>query len=120
MGRYGASEDRRGMEPEMFHIDDISLSVNGLRKPDRLLFWLFDEAFFYTSEENLQPRRLEGVTLPFTAPAEAGHYRVEFWDTAAGEVMETRDLEVPEGGAVMELELPPFQKSIALKLIRQP
>jgi hypothetical protein len=34
--------------------------------------------------------------------------------------METRDLEVAEGGAAMELELPSFQKSIALKVIRQP
>ncbi len=88
----------------------------GLVSEERALFWVVSSSYndAYARNNDEYPL-LEGQALTFDGLAD-GAYTVEMWDTFEGTLTETTEVTV-EGGA-FTLELPPFDRDVAIKVIR--
>ncbi|MBR6059973.1 MAG: hypothetical protein IKP58_17530 [Victivallales bacterium] len=115
---FGEKEDRRGMTSTAFDVPETSLQASELRKNDRLMYWIFDKAFFFPDVENLTPVVQNGKKMTVMAP-EPGEYTMEFWSPSNGKLMETKDLSVVKDAKTIELALPSFSRSIAVKIIKK-
>ena len=51
--------------------------------------------------------------------AEPGEYTMEFWSPSNGKLLETKDLTVAKENKVIELALPSFSRSVAVKIIKK-
>ena len=115
---FGEKEDRRGMTSTAFDVPNTSLQASELRKNDRLMYWIFDKAFFFSDVENLTIAEQNGKKMVVMAP-EPGEYTMEFWSPSNGKLLETKDLTVAKEAKVIELALPSFTRSIAVKIIKK-
>ena len=50
---------------------------------------------------------------------EPGEYTMEFWSPSNGKLLETKDLTVAKENKVIELALPSFSRSVAVKIIKK-
>jgi len=115
---FGEKEDRRGMTSTAFDVPNTSLQASELRKNDRLMYWIFDKAFFFSDVENLTIAEQNGKKMVVMAP-EPGEYTMEFWSPSNGKLLETKNLTVAKEAKVIELALPSFTRSIAVKIIKK-
>ncbi|HOG49434.1 MAG TPA: hypothetical protein PKY10_02470 [Lentisphaeria bacterium] len=119
LNRFGGAEDRRGMAATAFTIPDTALEANLLCRPDRILGWIFDRDFYFTDLENNSAAPRNNVRLVTPAP-QPGNYDIEFWDLQTGAVIETKPCQVPADSPDLAIDLPPFQRDIAFKIISRP
>ena len=115
---FGEKEDRRGMSSTAFDVPNTSLQASELRKNDRLMYYIFDKAFFFSDVENLAIAEQNGKKMVVMAP-EPGEYIMEFWSPSNGKLLETKDLTVAKENKVIELALPSFSRSVAVKIIKK-
>ena len=68
--------------------------------------------------ENLAIAEQNGKKMVVMAP-EPGEYIMEFWSPSNGKLLETKDLTVAKENKVIELALPSFSRSVAVKIIKK-
>ncbi len=92
----------------------------GLASDDLLLLWVQNrQSTWRTSFDGKTPDRQEGLTLTVPPPtASENAWRVEWWDTFKGVVVQT-DQARPQAG-LLHLSPPPFDRDLAAKAVRLP
>ncbi len=114
LAAFNEGEDRRGRDLEM-HRPEVTggqhLGSMALRDDHSGYAWVFDERS--AIEMPRTPYRHSGARLTFGGFRE-GRYRIEFWDTYAGEPV--GDVTVETDGSRLAVELPAFGNDIALKI----
>ena len=93
------------------------LSHRALRSDNRLLGWLYDKEYYYSSTENIRPATRKGVKLELAAP-KAGAYTVEIWDSVLGKRLSSTPITIQEKQEKLTIDLPDFQMHIAYKVIQ--
>lgn len=119
---FNEGEDRRGKAWKLTTAQvrregkvQTDVEVLGRQNPAEAHLWVYDAAIYEQNngERYKHPPTLTGYTL--SVPGfEPGKYRVEFWDTTAGKVTDTQ--EVDNSGGVFLLPLPAIQADVAVKI----
>jgi len=114
---YASTEDRRNMTTRFFSFTSNShpLSIHEMRNNDRILVWIYDPVFFYTSDENTRPQIIQSSTCGITAPP-AGNYQLEYWNTSTGNIIKKENITVANHQESLKLNIPAFTRSIAAKI----
>jgi hypothetical protein len=98
---------------------DPQVRVVGLQGDDRAYCWLFDPA---ASWENVVIRKHQPVSRNDdridVAGLQPGVYRVQWWNTRSGEVLQQERLVLNQ--PVLELAVPQWQRDIACKIVPVP
>ncbi len=106
------------------HLKKMTASVSGapvravgLQAEDRAYFWLFDPQASWKSVviDKVKPQTRTGVEVEITGLV-PGTYRVEWWDTQAGEIVQQVDSQLQR--SALRLAVPPWNSDIAAKVIR--
>lgn len=121
LSEYARGEDRRGKNYQT-SIARIISDVEGLNTPiyaigllnsEEAFIWVFD--LKWTSYD---PKRTEASFINNAVVRldwmDEGTYKVEFWDTYKGQMIETREIASDDNG--LDFTLPPFKKDIACKI----
>jgi hypothetical protein len=117
LSQYGAMEDRRKMELAIADLPNAPfLSHRFLRSDTRLLGWLYDKDYYYSSTENIRPATRKGVKLELARP-KPGAYTVEIWDSVLGKLLSSTSVTIQEKQEKLTIDLPDFQKHIAYKIV---
>jgi hypothetical protein len=122
-----------GYKPRRPQLPGAPATMLLLAAPDRMLGWVRSNEFSYAGlrkgyskllVEAMQAKREPGPFQPTFAPVSgvtwqlnglpAGSYTVEWWDTAASEVIGSAPLAVAADGAA--LKLPTFERDLAFKI----
>jgi len=119
ISRFAASEDRRGLTRNDYLLPDSTLNVNEMFAPDRYYAWLFDTAYYYSEQENLQAELQSGKTLT-VKDLLPGQYTLEIWDSRNGNILQKQKLEQTDTQPSLTIPLPDFQQSLAVKIKRIP
>ena len=78
------------------------------------LAWLADvNSNWYADSQGIEPRKYE--TLHWSLPVPRARYRVEWWDTRGGRVIELQNVTARNGALL--LRPPPFQRDIAVRAV---
>jgi hypothetical protein len=103
------------VQPAGVGASDNRVRVVGLRARDRAWLWLFHRAASWkgTVTEKRPPAELSDVTCELSELLD-GAYRVEWWDTRAGEILKTDRTE--SHGGVLRLIAPAFTRDLAVKI----
>jgi hypothetical protein len=115
LSRFAAGIDRlardyRTVQPQL--LPDAGLAVAGMQAADAAVYWIHDPGIFEAwSQLAVRP----GAVLRI-AGLRPGSYRVEFWDTIAGTVVERRTMAIDGDTAI---PLPPVLRDLAVKVLPQ-
>jgi hypothetical protein len=106
------------LEPLNFTTENERARVVALRGKDRVYAWISNPqaAWWNWVVDKIKPAvvKQETFTVDQLTP---GAYRIEWWDTQAGKILEERTIE--SAGARVQIAIPDFERDIALKLIRR-
>jgi hypothetical protein len=81
-----------------------------------MVAWVQDPASHVGADRaGMELRKFEGVEL--CVPAKAGMYRVQWWDTRSGQVVQSETVK-GEGG-VMRVGIPGFTRDIAMRVVKE-
>lgn len=100
--------------------EDISnLEALGLKGKDRALLWVHDKRSVWNGLKTEPFPEQEGVSVEIDK-LDSGDYRIEFWDTFAGYIIDSEVRGIGSGNN-LEIHLPEFSRDIAvkIKLIKQ-
>ena len=118
LSQYGATEDRRKMTLAVADLPNAAfLSHRSLRSDTRLLGWLYDKDYYFSSTENIRPAPRKGIKLELAAP-KPGDYTVEIWDSVHGNRLSATPITIQEKQEKLTIDLPDFQMHIAYKVIK--
>ncbi|MGI6495941.1 MAG: DUF5060 domain-containing protein [Kiritimatiellia bacterium] len=122
IARFMADVDRR--DPALAPVD-LNLRIEetkplpgnvaghiAMASPDLSLGWIFVRSSFQVNAPPLE-KPLEEVTMTLPNLPD-GIYRVEFWDTAEGKVLQRQDQRSQDNRLVVDV--PPFSRDIAFKV----
>ena len=119
---FARGEDRRGagFRQAAAVVQDAGgkrqLQAWCLRNDTRAFCWVYSPTAF-TQEAEWTAQASAGATVTITRMAD-GRYAVQVWDTTQGTVTATLDAACQDGQ--LAFTLPPFQRDVACKVIRQP
>jgi len=120
--RYAQGEDRRKLDGacSAVTLQGAAQDLTGLqyRWPRGAYLWLGNaQALVEWPEEGRFPRHQDVKAV--VSDLAAGAYRVEFWDTLAGQITGTQMRELKDHEPLV-LDLPPFEIDLAIKVKRHP
>jgi hypothetical protein len=97
-------------------VSDKAVRRVGLQGKDRVYCWLFDPQAGWDSIviEHRTPVPHEQTALDVTGLS-PGAYRIEWWDTRTGQIIEQLDLTTDDGR--LHLAAPVWQRDVALKVV---
>ena len=106
-----------GLQPINAQTSDEAIRVIGSQGKDRAFLFLSDkEASWYSVVvEKMKPRKREGVSMIINGLS-PGKYKVQWFDTYEGRVLEEKISEAKEG--TLKISAPPFLRDIACKILR--
>lgn len=94
-----------------------SLDQYGLRDEKMALLWLHDqESNWFNDKYGKQPQPQQGLQTTLRGLGD-GRYRIEWWDTRAGQPLVTTTAVSKEGA--LPLAVPDFLRDIAAKVTRE-
>jgi len=89
----------------------------GLQSPNLAILWIHNrESTWRTDFEGRKPSEFKGLRAAIPPPS-PGRWRVEWWDTRTGEIIQHETAEVKENA--MNLIVPDFDRDLAAKLTRE-
>jgi hypothetical protein len=97
---------------------DAGLRAVGLQGDGGAYLWVSDPraAWWHVAMEGAAPAEVKGATVTVEG-LPAGPCRVQWWDTREGNVLKESAARVPGGGA-LRLDVPPFTRDMACKILR--
>lgn len=104
------ARDYRTVQPQLR--PDAGLAVAGMQAADAGIYWIHDPDIF----EHWQALAARPGAALVVAGLRAGSYRIEFWDTVAGTVVERRTVAI-DGETVVPL--PSVLRDLAVKVLPQ-
>lgn len=123
LAEFAAGEDRRDRNLAMGEgkVFDVSaggpapgLEANVLQNDAGAYFWLFEKQLIRAeSAANFTPERRAGIEMELKG-FKAGDYRIEFWDTWKGGVIQSLTLTAKDG--VLRFAVPAFTSDVAGKV----
>ena len=98
---------------------DSRIHTHGLAGRDRAYIWVFDPraSFENVVIRNAKPEKLADVKIELQGLARGG-YRVQWWNTQTGEVINEQPVTVSE--QPLRLAAPPFTRDVAAKILSVP
>ncbi|MBC8107803.1 MAG: DUF5060 domain-containing protein [Anaerolineae bacterium] len=82
-----------------------------------VIAWLHDsESNWFNDRAKKMPRTISGARLNLSVQS-GKTYRIDWWDTWKGRVIESREI-TATGGGELQLEIPPVHRDIALRATR--
>ena len=115
ISRFAANIDRRKLQSREYRLPDSALSVNEMQGESSYYAWIFDENYYYSDIENLNASRQHGIKLKIETLT-AGNYKLQIINPRNALIMEQREIALGETDSALDLTLPEFQQSIALKI----
>jgi hypothetical protein len=120
LARFMKDEDRR-REPMELAADSVELlgdnserfGVQPLVGNTTACIWIYDRDWLATATDDADAPRHQGLKLRCRL-ARGGAYRAEVWDTVKGTVIVEKTVQGANG--IVQVDLPPFYKDIALKI----
>ena len=105
------------LAPVQAAVNGAAVDVVGLAGPDRAYLWLFNpQASWRASVDRSEPpREVRGAWLKLAGLTPGARYRAQWWDTRAGRVIASSDVEAPQG--IAALSVPAFLRDLACKLL---
>ncbi|MHC4461049.1 MAG: DUF5060 domain-containing protein [Planctomycetota bacterium] len=93
------------------------LCLLGYQGSDRAYVWLFNSkaTWWNLVIEKQQPTEIKGTTIEIQG-LQPGDYRVEWWHTYEGKIIEEERVSLTEG--LLHVSVPPFSRDIACKIER--
>lgn len=76
--------------------------------------WVFDPKWTKFEPNHPEPPFIKNALVRINGLAE-GKYKIEFWDTWKGQIIETKEVKSDEDG--IDVELPSFKRDMAFKII---
>lgn len=99
-------------DPQFATLDQL-----GLHTEDYAILWLHDpESNWHNDLRGIEPAEMAGITTSLLGLRD-GAYRVEWWDTRAGEVI--LEVEAESADGALPLAPPTFTRDIAAKVVRR-
>jgi len=97
--------------------DNEQLRLLGYQGNDRAYVWLFNPqaTWWNLVIEKQQPTEIKGTTIEIQG-LQSGDYRVEWWHTYEGKIIEKERVSFMEGA--LRVSVPPFSRDIACKIRR--
>jgi len=95
--------------------DRAALDVLGMTDGRMALVWIIDQRYAYPNGSTDAPQRLKGGRVTVDGLPDAA-YRVEWWDTRDGRVLETTRARSADGR--LKLEVIPFEVDVAARVIQ--
>jgi hypothetical protein len=90
-----------------------------MKAPDRYYAWLFDTDYYFPEVENMQPALHSGKKLTVNH-LQTGSYTLEIWNSRSGEILHQEKRVISEDKAALEIPLPEFRQSLAVKIKHLP
>ncbi len=118
LAAFVRGEDRRHLVSSSQQIAQNNLRVRILASANRALAWGYDQTYYASAQENLVPRTIDGVSLELEG-MNRGEYSLEIWGGGRARPTMVKELSLSENDSKITVEVPPFQRDFALKIIRR-
>jgi hypothetical protein len=108
-----------GLQQLRAKVSPEEIRLLGYQGNDRAYMWLFNPqaTWWNLVVEKRQPVEIKDATIEIQGIL-PGNYRLEWWDTYKGVVIEKKPLSFGEGP--LHIAVPPFSRDIACKISREP